>query len=107
MNVAGVWACALPLFQIQPIIAKMILPWFGGSAAVWTTALMFFQLGLLAGYVYSHATTRYLKPKTQTAIHVVLLAASLFFLPVIPSAAWKVTGSGDPTLRIVLLLAAP
>jgi hypothetical protein len=103
---AAIALSAFLLFQIQPIIAKMILPWFGGSAAVWTTALMFFQLGLLAGYVYSHATTRYLKPKTQTAIHVVLLAASLFFLPVIPSAAWKVTGSGDPTLRIVLLLAA-
>src|SRR5260370_18746174 len=95
---------AFLLFQLQPIIAKMILPWFGGSAAVWTTALMFFQLGLLAGYVYSHATIRYLKPKAQASLHVVLLAGSLLFLPAIPSPAWKVAGGGDPTLRIVLLL---
>src|SRR5215831_12986790 len=45
---------AFLLFLVQPMIAKMILPWFGGSAAVWTTALMFFQITLLAGYVYSH-----------------------------------------------------
>ena len=99
-------ACsAFLLFQIQPIIAKMILPWFGGSAAVWTTALMFFQLTLLAGYVYSYCSIRYLKPKAQAAVHVGLLAASLLLLPVIPPAAWKPAGNGDPTLGIALVLA--
>src|SRR5260370_39832135 len=79
---------AFLLFQIQPIIAKMILPWFGGSAAVWTTALMFFQLSLLAGYVYSYCSIRYLKPKAQAAVHVCLLAARLLLFPAVPPTAW-------------------
>jgi hypothetical protein len=96
---------AFLLFQIQPIVAKMILPWFGGSAAVWTTTLMFFQLALLAGYVYSYCSVRYLKPKTQAALHLGLLAASLLFLPAIPPPSWKPGGGGDPTLGIVRVLA--
>ena len=56
---------SLLLFLVQPIIAKQILPWFGGTAAVWTTCLVFFQLALLAGYAYSDLSNR-LKPKTQT-----------------------------------------
>jgi SAM-dependent methyltransferase len=96
---------AFLLFQIQPIVAKMILPWFGGSAAVWTTTLMFFQLALLAGYVYSYCSIRYLKPKTQAAVHLGLLAVSLLFLPAIPPPSWKPAGGGDPTLGIVLVLA--
>src|ERR1700676_452780 len=106
LYVATIALSAFLLFQIQPIIAKMILPWFGGAAGVWTTALMFFQLALLAGYLYSHVTTQYLKAKTQATLHIVLLAGSLLFLPVIPSPAWKVAGEGDPALRVVLLLAA-
>lgn len=97
---------AFLLFEVQPIIAKMILPWFGGSAAVWTTALMFFQLTLLAGYVYSYALTTYLKPRTRATVHILLLAGSLAALPVIPSSAWRPAVDSDPTLRIVVLLAA-
>jgi len=96
---------AFLLFQIQPIIAKMILPWFGGGAAVWTTALMFFQLALLAGYVYSYCSIRFLKPKTQTIVHLGLLTASLLVLPVIPPASWKPAGGADPTIGIALVLA--
>ena len=94
------------LFQVQPLIAKMILPWFGGSAAVWTACVLFFQLLLLLGYLYSHWTIRYLRPKAQTMLHGALLAASLLMLPAIPSAAWKPAGGEDPTLRIFGLLAA-
>lgn len=97
---------AFLLFLVEPMIAKMILPWFGGSAGVWTVALMFFQLTLLAGYVYAHATTRYLRPKTQALLHVILLALSLALLPIIPSHFWKSAATGDPTFRIFLLLAA-
>ena len=50
---------AFLLFQVQPVIAKIILPWFGGSAAVWTTCLLFFQMVLLLGYLYSHAVIRW------------------------------------------------
>src|SRR5204863_1228251 len=61
---------AFLLFQVQPVIAKIILPWFGGSAAVWTTCLLFFQMVLLLGYLYSHAVVRYLRPRIQMVLHV-------------------------------------
>src|SRR6185436_7714258 len=101
-----IFLSAFLLFQVQPLIAKMILPWFGGSAAVWTACVLFFQLLLLVGYLYSHWTIRYLRPKTQTLLHGALLAASLFMLPAIPNASWKPSGGDDPTLRILGLLTA-
>src|SRR3954467_6809071 len=95
---------AFLLFQVEPIIAKMILPWFGGSAAVWTVCLLFFQLVLLAGYLYAHAIHKYVRSAIQTRVHLVLLAVSLISLPVIPKAAWKPTGAEDPTFAILILL---
>ena len=97
---------AFLLFQVQPIIAKIILPWFGGSAAVWTVCLLFFQVVLLLGYLYAYWLHRRFRPRRQMLIHLVLLAASLLVLPVIPGAGWKPTGGEDPTLRILGLLAA-
>jgi hypothetical protein len=94
---------AFLLFLVQPIIAKQILPWFGGSASVWNTCLFFFQFLLLLGYVYAHALTRWATVGQQAFIHVGLLALSLVSLPVIPSPAWK-SGEGEPALRILLLL---
>jgi hypothetical protein len=96
---------AFLLFQIEPIIAKLILPWFGGSANVWTTCLLFFQMVLLLGYLYAHAVVRFLRPKAQVGMHIGLLAASLLALPAIPAAGWKPTENGDPTFRILGLLA--
>jgi SAM-dependent methyltransferase len=97
---------AFLLFQVQPVIAKIILPWFGGSAAVWTTCLLFFQMVLLLGYLYSHAVIRYLKPRAQTLLHAALLVVSVLALPIYPSALWKPAGAADPTLQILGLLAA-
>ena len=97
---------AFLLFLVQPIIAKQILPWFGGTSAVWTTCMVFFQVLLLAGYAYAHATTRYLAPRRQAQLHVALLLASLLFLPIIPSVALKPGGEEDAALRILLLLGA-
>jgi len=96
---------AFLLFQVQPVIARIILPWFGGSAAVWTTCLLFFQSVLLLGYLYSHWLYRKLRPRAQMAAHIGLLTVSLAVLPIWPSAAWKPTGGADPTLRILALLA--
>ncbi len=93
------------LFLVQPIIAKQILPWFGGTAAVWTTCLVFFQLALLAGYTYSDISNR-LKPKTQTTIHIVLLLVSLASLPIVAGTGWKPAGDEDPLWRILGLLVA-
>src|SRR5664279_750438 len=96
---------AFLLFQVQPVIAKIILPWFGGSAAVWTTCLLFFQIVLLLGYLYSHVLARYLKPRAQMLVHGALLLASTTALPIYPSVTWKPAASNDPILQILGLLA--
>ena len=72
-----VFLSAFLLFLVQPVIAKQILPWFGGSAGVWTTCLFFFQLLLLGGYAYAHWSIRTLRPRPQVVLHIVLLLASL------------------------------
>src|SRR5437763_3397245 len=97
---------AFLLFQVEPVIAKIILPWFGGSAAVWTTCLLFFQMVLLLGYLYAHAVIRYLKPRAQMLVHTGLLVLSALALPIYPNASWKPSGaSNEPTLQILGLLA--
>ena len=96
---------AFLLFQVQPIAGKMILPWFGGSASVWTTCMLFFQVLLLLGYLYCHWIVRYLSPRAQGFVHITLLAASLLLLPLGLDPSWRPTGTEDPTLRILLLLA--
>jgi hypothetical protein len=103
---ATIFLSAFLLFEVQPMIAKFILPWFGGSAAVWTASLLFFQLILLAGYLYAHCLIRYARAKTQIALHATLLAVSFATLPIIPAVHWKPEGGGDPTMRILLLLGA-
>jgi hypothetical protein len=100
----GIFASAFLLFQVQPLIAKMILPWFGGVAAVWTVCLLFFQVVLLLGYFYAHLLTRNFCPRAQGWIHATLVAASLLALPILPKDSWKPTGVEDPVLRILLLL---
>ena len=94
------------LFLVQPLIARQILPWFGGAASIWTTCLLFFQTLLLGGYAYAHATVRWLKPRQQVYLHVALLVASLAVLPILANPAWKPTGHEDPILRILGLLTA-
>jgi len=99
-----IFLSAFLLFQVQPLIAKIILPWFGGSAAVWTICMLFFQVLLLAGYVYSHAYVR-LRIPARRHIHIALLALAAVTLPLAASAAWKPAGGEDPTWRILGLLA--
>jgi hypothetical protein len=93
------------LFQVQPLIAKIILPWFGGAAAVWTISLLFFQAVLLLGYLYAHLLTKISHPATQAVIHTTILAVSVLVLPILPKSSWKPSGFGDPSLHILLLLA--
>jgi SAM-dependent methyltransferase len=92
------------LFLVQPMIAKAILPRFGGSAGVWVTCMLFFQVALLIGYLYSYWITR-LPRRLQTAIHLALLALSLLALPLHPRLASTPSGSGNPALAILWLLA--
>ena len=96
---------AFLLFQVQPLISKFILPWFGGSPGVWTTCMLFFQVVLFGGYAYAHFLTR-LPHRWQGIIHAVLVVAALFCLPITPNEAWKPAGDEDPAARILLLLMA-
>jgi hypothetical protein len=97
---------AFLLFEVQPVIAKIILPWFGGTSAVWTTCMLFFQAALLGGYLYAHWLHEKAPSQKQAWVHIGLLAVSLAALPIIPGAAWKTTTLGNPSLRILALLAA-
>lgn len=101
---ATIFVSAFLLFLIQPVIAKQILPWFGGSAAVWTTCLVFFQFALLAGYFYSDWMTRKLGAKRQAMLHLGLVIIALLLLPIIPDVSWKPKGDEEPGMRILLLL---
>ena len=101
---AAIFLGAFLLFLVQPIIAKQILPWFGGSAAVWATCMVFFQMALLLGYAYADWTTHRLTHRRQVILHISLLALSLLLLPIIPDTAWKPAGNEEPTWRILGLL---
>jgi protein-L-isoaspartate O-methyltransferase len=102
---ATVFASAFLLFQVQPLVGKFILPWFGGLPSVWTTCLLFFQVVLFAGYAYAHFTNRWFGSRAQLILHLVLLVSACAALPVIPNAFWKPTGAEEPVSRIIGLLA--
>lgn len=95
---------AFLLFVVQPIIARQILPWFGGSAAVWTTCMVFFQTALLAGYAYSDLLARRSPLRRQVLVHVALLLLSLLTLPIIAPAPLRPLAGDNPWARVVLLL---
>jgi hypothetical protein len=100
-----IFLSAFLLFQVQPMMARYILPWFGGGPAVWTNCLLFFQVLLLAGYAYTHWLGSRPSARLQSGVHVALLATSLWFLPIRPGVMWKPASSADPSGQILLLLA--
>src|ERR1700761_9530903 len=77
------------LFQVQPMMARYILPWFGGGATTWTGCLLFFQVALLLGYAYAYLFTKPFQLRPQIIIHRVIVAASLAPWPIPPSEAFK------------------
>jgi hypothetical protein len=99
-----IFASAFLLFQVQPILGKMILPWFGGSAGVWIVCLLFFQTVLLLGYFYAHWLTGKFRAHTQGRVHAALFIASLMVLPIVPRASWKPAAPSDPAFHILGLL---
>src|SRR5262249_16053427 len=106
LHAATVFLSAFLLFLVQPLLAKQILPWFGGAAIVWTLCMVFFQLVLLLGYAYAHWLMARVSSRRQALIHLVLLMASLVFLPVAPDVSWKPEGGDSPVWRIITLLFA-
>ncbi len=101
----AVFLGAFLLFLVQPLIGRIIVPWFGGGAPVWTASLVFFQAALLTGYGYAAFVTRHLSPRMQATLHLVLLAASVLTMPLSADPSWKPTGEAMPALRILALLA--
>jgi len=101
-----VFLSAFLLFQVQPIVAKMILPWFGGSSSVWSVCMVFFQAELLLGYAYVHWLHARLALRRQLQVHAGLLLASLATLPVIADPSWKSMAADTPSLGVLMVLAA-
>src|SRR5687768_380109 len=106
LHAATIFLSAFLLFLVQPILAKQILPWFGGAAIVWTLCMVFFQLVLLLGYAYAHWLTSRVDPRKQAWVHIALLVASLAFLPITADSGWKPAGGDNPVVRILALLFA-
>lgn len=104
LHAALVFVASGLLFFVQPMVAKFLLPGFGGGAAVWTVCLLFFQVGLFAGYAYAHALAR-LRRRLQVVVHVGGCVLVWAFLSVEPSAAWRASVGGDPVVEALLLLA--
>jgi hypothetical protein len=97
---------AFLLFLVQPLLGKYILPWFGGTPAVWTTCMLFFQVMLLAGYGYAHLLAVRLPIRRQALVHCCLVLITILTLPVIPSSFWKPQPGRFPVWSIMGLLAA-
>src|SRR5262245_27256389 len=102
---AAAFAGACLLFVVQPMVARLVLPAFGGSATVWSTTSLFFQVLLLLGYVYTHVSTRRLGPRWQPPLHLVVLLVPLLVLPLaIPHDAAPPPGA-SPVLWLLRVLA--
>lgn len=110
---SGLWLFALTifvsaflLFQVQPLVSKRILPWFGGSPAVWTTAMLFFQTVLFAGYLYAHLLSRLESRRVQALVHLGLLLAAAVAAPaVLPDAVLKPRDGEAPAWQVLGILA--
>src|SRR5271156_6537010 len=110
---ATIFAGAFLLFQVEPLLARYILPWFGGTPAVWIACVLFFQLLLVFGYAYSHYLATRLRFHSQVTVHLALIVACLVLMarlatvwnsPITPSATWKPPSPDFPIARIFLLL---
>jgi len=104
---------AFLLFQVEPLLARYILPWFGGTSAVWITCMLFFQLLLVAGYAYSHLIATRLAPRRQVIVHIAIVSACVLLMgalaliwqsPITPGVNWKPLNPDFPITRIFALL---
>ena len=104
---------AFLLFGVQPLVGRFALPWFGGTPAVWTACMLFFQAALLAGYGYAHVVATRLKPRAQVRLHLGLVGLTVGVLaarallvdsPVAPGPEWRPTGAEWLTGRLLAML---
>lgn len=99
---AAMFVNALLLFLVQPMFAKLLLPRFGGSPAVWTTCMLFFQSALLAGYAYSHSLVKLRRPWQQAAVHLVVMSLPILTLPI---AVASMSTDGEPISSVLRMSA--
>ena len=102
---ATIFLSAFLLFQVQPMIGRFILPWFGSAPGVWAACMLFFQTTLLLGYAYAHYVVNRFSPRRQAIMHVTLLALAVLVLPITPDASLKPPDGDSPVLRITGILA--
>ncbi len=101
---ATTFASAFLIFLVQPIVAKRIVPWFGGVPAVWSLCLAFYQTTLFVGYAYAHILIARAGARSQLVVHAAAVAAAALALPVLPGDAWKPEGTEDPSAQILAML---
>ena len=113
LDAATIFLSAFLLFQVQLILAKALLPWFGGTPAVWTTCMMFFQVLLLGGYAYAHGLAARLTSRRQAMVHMAVVAISALSLaafawmwacPLLPSVDWRPDDPTQPIQSLAWLL---
>jgi hypothetical protein len=102
---AAIFVSALLLFSVQPLFTKMVLPRLGGSPAVWSVAMVFFQSLLLAGYAYAHYLMRIRNRIIPVVVHLVLLVAALLTLPLSIASGWGEPPSGGYAFWLLGLFA--
>ena len=109
----AIFASAFLLFQVQLLLGKFLLPWFGGTSAVWATCLLFFQVLLLGGYFYAHKISVSWGLRGQGKIHLSFLALSILWIfiawyfwgsPLLPGPSWKPAPGAAPIAGILKLL---
>ncbi len=101
---AAILLSAALMFIVEPMFAKMVLKLLGGSPSVWNTCLVFYQAALMAGYIYAHLSLKWLGPRRQAVLHVVLLSLALFCLPIRVASGWTPPAEGNPAAWLLLLL---
>src|SRR5215211_5575655 len=99
-----IFVSAALLFLIEPMFAKFVLPSFGGTPAVWTGSMMFFQAALLGSYLYVHATTTWLGARRQAVLHLVVVLLPLLVLPIAVPEGWAPPANSNPIFYLQGLL---
>src|SRR5438128_12393780 len=100
---AAIFASAALLFMMQPMFTKLVLPRFGGAPSVWSVAIVFFQAALLAGYAYAHWLMRYARGGMAVVIHVTVMIAACFWLPLSIAAGWSQPPAGGEAAWLITL----
>src|ERR1700683_5204349 len=100
----AIFFSAFLLFQVQALIAKIILPWFGGGEAVWIVCLLFFQIVLLLGYLYAHFLTQFVPAGAQPWVHAGAVLVSFAALPIFPEGSWVPQRAGEALWRTFIIV---